>query len=75
MKALRAIVFDKVRCLLNITEIEDPDIPGYQVSLACTVTWIIREMRLHGQQKHNIQLNLKLDGRPFFGMNIPSVLY
>ena len=68
------MVFEKVRCLVNITEIEDPDIPGYQVSLESVVTWIIRELRLHGQQKDEIQLNFKLDGRPFFGENISSIL-
>ena len=73
MKALRSMVFGKVRCLLSLTEIEDPDIPGYQVSLGCVVTWIIREMRLHGQGKKDIQLNLKLDGRQFFGENFTQI--
>ena len=67
MKALRSMVFGKVRGLLSLTELDDPDIPRYQVFLGCVVTWIIREMRLHGQGKRDVHLNLKLDGRPFFG--------
>lgn len=64
------MVFEKVRCLFNITQIEDSDLPGYQVSLESVLTWIIRELRLHGQQEKEIDLSLKLDGRPFTGENI-----
>lgn len=63
------MVFEKVRCLLNITQIEDSDLPGYHVSLERIIR-IIRELRLHGQQKKEINLSLKLDGRPFAGDNI-----
>ena len=49
------MVFGKVHCLLSLTELKDPDIPGYQVSPGCVVTRIIREMRLHGQGKKDIQ--------------------
>ncbi|CAH3183795.1 unnamed protein product [Porites lobata] len=41
------------------------DFPGYEVSLESAITWIIRELRLHGVQKEIIDLSLKLDGRPF----------
>ena len=66
IKALRSMVFEKVRKVLDIKEIEDPDIPGYQVTLERVFTWIIRELRLHGQVQKEIVLLLKLDGRPFF---------
>ena len=64
------MVFEKVCCLLNITQKEDSDLPGYQVSLESVLTWIIRELRLLGQQKKEINLSLKLNGRPFAGENI-----
>ncbi|CAH3180033.1 unnamed protein product [Porites lobata] len=37
------------------------------VSLESALTWIIRELRLHGVQKEIIELSLKLDDRPFAG--------
>ena len=67
MRALRSMVFEKVREMLEIKSIEDPDIPGFQVSLDPVVSFLVRELRLHGQLKKEIQLNLKLDGRPFYG--------
>ena len=71
-------MFDKVRSLFDITQIQD--FPGYEVSLESALTWIIRELRLHGVQKEIIDLSLKLDGRPFAGENTVifskySVLY
>ena len=61
------MVFDKVWSLFDITQIQD--FPGYEVSLESALTWIIRELRLHGVQKEIIDLSLKLDGRPFAGEN------
>ena len=72
IKALRSMVFEKVRTILDIKKIEDPDIPGYQVSLGRILTWMIRELRLHGPVEKEIALLLKLDGRPFFGESISS---
>ena len=43
------------------------DVPGYEVSLPNVVTWVIREMRLHGFVSSEVVFNLKCDGRPFFG--------
>lgn len=48
MKALRKMVFEKVGLLMDIKEIKNSDIPGYKVSLASALTWLIREQRLHG---------------------------
>ena len=67
------MVLNKVQSLLNIERLEDPDIPGYQVSLHSVVAWQLRELRLHG--KLNNKVNLKLDGRPFFGRNIFGVFH
>ena len=61
------MVFDKVRSLFDITQLQD--FPGYEVSLESAITWIIRELRLHGVQKQIIDLSLKLDGRSFAGEN------
>lgn len=71
MKALRAMVFENVQKLMEIKPIQDPDIPGFQVALEPVVQWLVRELRLHGKLNNEIQLSLKLDGRPFFGKNIP----
>ena len=68
IKALRSMVFDKVRSLFDITQIQR-HFPGYEVSLESALTWIIRELRLHGVHKEIIDLSLKLDGRPFAGEN------
>ena len=47
--------------------------PEYKIFLVMkfesALTWIIRELRLHGVQKEIIDLSLKLDGRPFAGEN------
>ena len=64
---LRSMVFDKVRSLCDITQIQD--FPGYEVSLESALTWIIRELRSHGVQREIIDLSIKLDGRPFAGEN------
>ena len=61
------MVFGKVRDMLELKSIEEPDIPGFQVSLEPVVSFLVRELRLHGQLKKEVQLNLKLDGRPFYG--------
>ena len=61
------MVFNKVEHL-DVRRFSDPDIPGYQVSLPLVVTWQLRELRLHGKAQQNlIQMNLRLDGRPFAG--------
>ena len=46
------MVFHKVRRLFDITQIQD--FPGYEVSLESALTWIIRELTLHGVQKEII---------------------
>ena len=74
MKALRSMVFENVQNMLEITPIQDPDIPGFQVALEPVVQWLVRELRLHGQLNDEIELSLKLDGRPFFGKNCIFVL-
>lgn len=67
-------MFGNVQKLLEIKPIQDPDIPGFQVALEPVVQWLVRDLRLHGQLNNEIQLSLKLDGRPFFGKNF-SILH
>ena len=43
----------------------DVQINGYQVDLISVVVWAVREMRLHCPNRNTLELNLKLDGRPF----------
>ena len=40
---------------------------GFQVSLSAAVAWAARETRLHQPDQEMLEVNLKLDGRPFFG--------
>lgn len=67
-------MFGNVQKLLEIKPIQDPDIPGFQVALEPVVQWLVRDLRLHGQLNNEIQLSLKLDGRPFFGKKF-SILH
>lgn len=69
MKAVRSVVFSNVKEILEITALQDPETPGFQVSLEPIVQWLIRELRLHDQLDENdvVELLLKLDGRPFAG--------
>ena len=53
------MVFDKVRSLFDITQIQR-HFPGYEVSLESALTWIIRELRLHGVWKEIIDLSSNL---------------
>ena len=69
MKALRGMVFKKVQNLLDVKRIEDPENCGYDVSLLSVAAWQLHELRLHGNSNRHLQLNRKLDGRPFFGGN------
>ena len=58
-------MFENVQNMLEIAPIQDPDIPGFHVALEPVVQWLVRELRLHGQLNDDIELSLKLDGRPF----------
>ena len=69
MKALRLKAFENVQNMLEIAPIQDPNVPGFQVSPEPVVQWLVRELRLHGLLKDETELSLKLDGRPFFGKN------
>ena len=67
MKAIRKMVFSVVKSGLKISALSDRAPPGFQVSLKEAVSWAAREARLHNQYIKKLEVNLKLDGRPFFG--------
>ena len=48
------MIFNKVEDLFAIEQIEDDDIPGYQVGLEAVVCWQQRELRLHGYTNTDI---------------------
>ena len=72
--ALRRGISEVTKDLFEIEKI-DPEILGYGVSLKSVTAWITREMRLHGNVATDLILNLKVDGRPFFGKEeLPNYL-
>ena len=52
---------------MGIRPLPDGAPSGFQVSLSAAVAWAAREIRLHNPDQHTLEVNLKLDGRPFFG--------
>lgn len=64
--ALKQEQFKVTKRLVGLQKLP-PDVPGFEVSLPNIDTWAIREMRLHGFASSEVVLNLKCDGRPFFG--------
>ena len=67
MKALRSVIFSSIRKMMAIEDIPDDEVPGTQVSLSQALVWSIRELRLHSCAEQNLEVHLKLDGRPMFG--------
>ena len=67
IKAVRKTIFQVVKKAMGIGPLPDGAPRGYQVNLSAAVTWAARETRLHQPDQQTLELNLKLDGRPFFG--------
>ena len=61
------MVFGVVKKALGISPLPDGAPHGYQVNLSAAVAWAAREARLHDPDKEDLDVNLKLDGRPFCG--------
>jgi len=61
------MVLAKIEGLFSVTPTDDVSIPGYHIGLEPVICWQIRELHLHGNHSKSIELNLKLDGRPFGG--------
>ncbi|XP_015769274.1 PREDICTED: uncharacterized protein LOC107347815 [Acropora digitifera] len=66
IKAVRRMVFTVVKKTLGLHDTPKP-LKGRQVELQNVLTWLIREQRLHGLDEEEVKINIKLDGRPFWG--------
>lgn len=60
------MIFGIVKRTLGLCETPKP-LKGRQVELRNVLLWLIREQRLHGLDEEEIEVNIKLDGRPFWG--------
>lgn len=61
------MVFGVVKKALGVSPLPDGAPHGYQVNLSAAVAWAAREARLQDPDKEDLDVNLKLDGRPFCG--------
>lgn len=61
------MIFGIVRKAMGVRPLPDGAPRGFQVSLSAPVAWAVRETRLHQPDQEMLEVNLKLDGRPFFG--------
>ena len=68
MKAARKLVFSIVKDCIGINRLSIP-IKGYGVNLSAVMELIIREQRLHQMSRPIVQLMIKIDGRPFWGLS------
>ena len=66
IKALKKTTFHIVTELMGIRPL-DGSILGFKVSLQSSLVWALRELRLHQADAVEIELNIKLDGRPLYG--------
>jgi len=60
------MIFVILRKTLGLCETPKP-LKGRQVALQNVLVWMIREQRLHGLDQKDVEINIKLDGRPFWG--------
>ena len=63
-----------VRRTFGVQSLPQDHLIGSQVNLASVIVWIIREQRLHKVDKKEVEFNIKLDGRPFWGKNILAIV-
>lgn len=68
MKAARQLVFSIVKDCIGINRLSIP-IKGYGVNLSAVMELIIRGQRLHQMARPIVQLMIKIDGRPFWGLS------
>jgi len=66
IKAVCRMIFVILRKTLGLCETPKP-LKGRQVALQNVLVWMIREQRLHGLDQKDVEINIKLDGRPFWG--------
>jgi hypothetical protein len=70
--AVKGVIFRATTTTMGVKDLPDP-IQGGQVSLTSVLAWCIREMRLNKVDNIDggeLNFNLKLDGRPFWGKKL-----
>ena len=65
------MIFTIVKKTLGLHDTPKP-LKGRQVALQNVLVWLIREQRLHGLDEKDVEINIKLDGRPFWGKQAGS---
>ena len=65
MKAIKRMVFRISAEAMKIRDLPDP-VTGSQADLAYVLTWMIRNLHLHKLDSEDLEVNIKLDGRPFW---------
>ena len=60
------VIFKVIKDMFSVQSLPNSLI-GSQVNLASVIVQIIREQRLHKVDKETVEMNIKLDGRPFWG--------
>ena len=73
IKACKSMVFETVHSLMKMESVK-ADYLGYGVGLPETITWAIREARLHNSAKPTMNFNIKLDGRALSGTKLDDLL-
>lgn len=61
------MVFSISREAMKVKDLPNP-LTGSQVDLEAVLTWMIRNLRLHKADSEELEANIKLDGRPFWGL-------
>lgn len=74
IKAVKRLVFSVVRKTLKITKM-DTDFDACDVDLSGVLVWAIREQRLFSSDTEGMEFDIKLDGRPLGGIELPLMLY
>ena len=65
MKAIKRMVFRISSEAMKIGDLPDP-VSGSQVNLVYVLTWMIRNLRRHKLDSKDFEVNIKLDGQPFW---------
>ena len=69
IKAVHRMIFTVVKKTLGLHETPKP-LKGRQVELKNVLAWMIWEQLLHGLDQRDVEVDIKLDGRVHFGVNI-----
>ncbi|KAK3754733.1 hypothetical protein QZH41_019374 [Actinostola sp. cb2023] len=67
VKAVRRMVFSKIKECMDVRKVEETGNQAFEVDLHSVVVWAIRQQRLHQLDSEEVELNIKLDGRALGG--------